>query len=238
MDAGLDPRRLLPYLADLELEVDRLRRQSQFLQHEVAEHLARSRVPARDSAAALADLVRSAEQLAAAAADVGDDAGCHPAQDQVISVAVRPLVRRVFRRQQRLHRSPGVKLLLELGCDAVEWFPGRLHHILDNLMSSALRYHDGKQPDAWVHVCLREVDRWYELKVADNGPGLPADAQREATELFFRSAPARPAGFGTGLAVVKMLIEQSGGRFTLESSAGGTTLSAALPRYDLNDFLT
>jgi hypothetical protein len=43
---------------------------------------------------------------------------------------------------------------------------------------------------------------------------------------------------GVGLAVVKLLIEQSGGSLTVESSPGnGTTFLAMLPRYDVGDYL-
>ena len=51
-------------------------------------------------------------------------------------------------------------------------------------------------------------------------------------------APARAAGLGVFLAVVKLLVEQSGGTLTVESGEGqGTTFMAVLPRYDVDDYL-
>src|SRR5439155_1414372 len=68
--------------------------------------------------------------------------------------------------------------------------------------------------------------------------GLPAEEQAEVFELFYRAAPARAAGLGVGLAVVKLLVEQSGGSLTVDSGEGqGTTFVAVLPRYDVDDFL-
>ena len=57
-------------------------------------------------------------------------------------------------------------------------------------------------------------------------------------ELFYRAAPTRAAGLGVGLAVVKLLVQQSGGTLTVDSGEGqGTTFLAVLPHYDVDDFL-
>ncbi|MBX9581003.1 MAG: sensor histidine kinase, partial [Gemmataceae bacterium] len=159
--------------------------------------------------------------------------------DQVVAVAVRPLVEQVFRWQQRLTGARGVALRLELEADHIEWFPARLRHILDNLLASAL-HHGG--PDAaglWVAVGLRQADGAYELRVSDNGAGPPPGPDRRALELFYRSSPARAAGRGAGLAVVGLLVEQCGGALTATPRAGGpgTEFVLTLPRYDLLDYL-
>jgi signal transduction histidine kinase len=75
--------------------------------------------------------------------------------------------------------------------------------------------------------------------VSDNGVGLPPGDHAEVFELFYRAAPARAAGLGVGLAVVKLLVAQSGGTLTADSGEGrGTSFVALLPRYDLDDFLS
>jgi signal transduction histidine kinase len=52
------------------------------------------------------------------------------------------------------------------------------------------------------------------------------------------AAPTRAAGLGVGLAVVELLVHQSGGTLTADSSQGqGTSFVAFLPRYDLVDYL-
>ena len=48
--------------------------------------------------------------------------------------------------------------------------------------------------------------------MSDNGIGLPSEGRADMFELFYRAAPVRAAGLGVGLAVVKLLVEQSGGR--------------------------
>jgi signal transduction histidine kinase len=57
-----------------------------------------------------------------------------------------------------------------------------------------------------------------------------------AFELGHRASLMRTAGLG--LAVVRMLIEQSGGSFTAMSGDGeGTTIVASLPRFAIDDYL-
>src|SRR5262249_7467680 len=110
--------------------------------------------------------------------------------------------------------------------------------ILDNLISNALKYRDPDKAESWVRLGLRASPEGYELRLSDNGLGLPADATGQVFELFYRAAPARAAAPGVGLAVVRMLVEQSGGSVTADSGHGqGSTLVVTLPRYPVDDFL-
>src|SRR5947209_18993524 len=99
---------LLAYVADLELEVDRLRKHSQFVQHEVRGSLKRIQMLCVDAlgaekvAPALGEIERTVKQLAAVLRDLQEPPGYHPSHDQVVSIAVRPLAEQVFRWQQRL----------------------------------------------------------------------------------------------------------------------------------------
>jgi signal transduction histidine kinase len=235
---------LLAYVADLELEVDRLRKQARYVQHEVQDSLKRIHVLCTDAERAggmqppLPDIDQAAKQLGMVVRDLQEPPGYHPAHDQVIAIAVRPLVEQVFRWQQRMHGAMDVKLILELESDHVEWFPARLRHILDNLLSNALRYRDSAKEEAWVHLGLRVSPDGYEFRLSDNGIGMPPSAHEQVMELFYRAAPARAAGLGVGLAVVKLLVEQSGGTITVDSGEGqGSTFIVVLPRFEVADFL-
>jgi signal transduction histidine kinase len=170
--------------------------------------------------------------------DLHDSPGYHPAHDQVVAIAVRPLAEQVFRWQQRLTGARGVELRLELEVDHVEWFPARLRHILDNLLANALRHRDPAETGPWVAVGLRATDGRYELRVSDNGAGPPSGEDRRVLDLFYRAAPIRATGLGAGLAVVKLLVDQSGGMLTATpGEGGGTDFVLTLPRYDLLDYL-
>jgi signal transduction histidine kinase len=238
-----DTARLLAYVADLELEVDRLRRQGRFIEKQAAETLTRilrlcTGPGPGDPLPTLAEVGAAARSLVEVVRDLHDSPGYHPAHDQVVAIAVRPLAEQVFRWQQRLTGARGAELRLDLEVDHVEWFPARLRHILDNLLANALRHRDPAEAGPWVAVGLRAADGGYELRVSDNGPGPPPGEDRRVLDLFYRSAPARAAGLGAGLAVVALLVEQSGGRLTAVPRDGrGTDFVLTLPRYDLLDYI-
>jgi signal transduction histidine kinase len=242
--AGANLHRLLPYVADLELEVDRLRRHNRLIHQEVRAALDHLRdittfpTGAAGSVPSLAEVARAVARLDDVLADLRDTPGYHPSHDQVVAVAVRPLAEQVFRWQQRLEAAEGVTLQLDLDAEHVEWFPVRLRHILDNLVSNALKYRDPEKPKPWVRLAVVATDDRYEVRVSDNGIGMPAEDREQVLNLVRRSAAAREAGLGVGLAVVKQLVEHSGGSLTIESRQGeGSTFVVVLPRYDENDYL-
>jgi signal transduction histidine kinase len=236
--------RLLAYVADLELEVDRLRAQGAFIERTAIGTLTTilrlCTLPAAgDPLPTLAEVETAARSLVGVVKDLHDSPGYHPAHDQVVAVAVRPLAAQVFRWQQRLTGGAGVSLRLELEIDHVEWFPARLRHILDNLIAHAMRFRDPSAASPWVLLGVRAVDGRYEVRVSYNGVGPPPGDDRRVLDLFYRAVPFRTAEMGVGLSVVKLLVEQSGGTLNAAPRRDdrGTDFVLTLPRYDLLDYL-
>jgi signal transduction histidine kinase len=241
---GAENSALLPYVTDLEFEVDRLRRQVQFVEQRAWAALKELRSSCQDAtrsgdaASALVQIERTTIDLAKVLEDLHEQPGYHPAHDQVVAIAVRPLIEQVFRWQQHLEDASQAVLHLELEVEYVNWFPARLRHIVDSLIANALKYAAGSKGESRVTLGLRRSAKGYELRISDNGAGISPEARIDMLDLFYRAAPARAAGLGVGLAVVKLLVEQSGGSLTVESVEGqGTSFLAILPQYDINDFL-
>ncbi len=103
---------------------------------------------------------------------------------------------------------------------------GALHCCLLNLLTNAI--------DAAPRGNIQVASRWLpdarriEIAVQDNGPGIPPELHEKIFEAFFTTKGSR--GTGLGLAVSRKLVEEFGGRLTLQSSPGhGATFTISLP---------
>jgi two-component system sensor histidine kinase BaeS len=110
----------------------------------------------------------------------------------------------------------------------------RIHQVLANLISNALRYApQGQQDPHAVSVTLKKETGLVIISVADNGPGLTAEQQARVFDRFWRSDVARDrgqGGSGLGLAISKSIVEAHAGRITVESTPGqGTIFTVTLP---------
>jgi signal transduction histidine kinase len=233
---------LMTYAAELELEVDRLRRRDQFLQHAAHDHvrqimrLCKEAAPPLDCASPTTKIAEACGEFSTLLRDANEPSGYHPAFDQVIAIAVQPLAEQVFRWQQRLSGAMNAVLRLDLQPGHIDWFPARLRHILDNLISNGLRYRDPSKGEVRIGLALRIIKEGYELRFTDNGLGMPDNQASGMLELFYRAAPTRAAGLGVGLAVVKFIVEQCCGTISVTSGNGqGTSITVVLPRYDVDD---
>jgi signal transduction histidine kinase len=239
---GPSAHQLVAYVADLELEVDRLRKQDQYLRHAFSHELDSLRMAIELASLPVESLTtarRAIQELAAVIDDLDDSTAGHPAHDQVTAITVRPLVEQIFRWQQRLSDARHAILHLELSAESINWFPARFRHILDNLLSNSLKYRDPDKGQSRVSVVLNHRAESIEVRVSDNGLGIPTDGSATALEFLNRSSHQPNPEMGVGLAVVKLLIEQSGGSLYVESTPGkGSQFLALLPRYDVGDYLT
>ncbi|MDQ2959758.1 MAG: HAMP domain-containing histidine kinase [Candidatus Dormibacteraeota bacterium] len=121
-----------------------------------------------------------------------------------------------------------VELTSDLRSTAVQGDPERLHQVVVNLLTNALKY-----TPAGGHVSLR-VDSDGALgciEVRDDGRGIPADEIPHVFERFWRGSGATAAaGSGIGLAVVDELVRAHGGRVVVTSPEGkGACFRVLLP---------
>ncbi|MHB9287442.1 sensor histidine kinase [Halobacteriales archaeon Cl-PHB] len=99
--------------------------------------------------------------------------------------------------------------------------------VLANLVDNAVRYHDG-EPSIRLSVDER-VDS-VELRVADDGPGIPAE---QFAILFEESEDRHDHGSGMGLWLVKWLADRHDGELHLEDNEPrGSVVCLTLPAAD------
>lgn len=109
--------------------------------------------------------------------------------------------------------------------------PAALGRIVTNLVTNAMKFSPERSP---IDITARIEGDVIEFRIADKGPGIPADQREAVFEPFFRgSAPhvVRTQGTGIGLAVVKELLDQMGGTVAVEENpGGGARMVVSLPR--------
>ena len=107
--------------------------------------------------------------------------------------------------------------------------PDHLAQVLANLLQNAVRY---TPPDGAVVVAAARHPADIVVSVTNTGAGIPTAALPHVFERFYRVEKSRDkarGGAGIGLAIVKRLVEQSGGQVGAESAAGRTRFWFSLP---------
>ncbi|MBJ6799367.1 ATP-binding protein [Geomonas propionica] len=104
----------------------------------------------------------------------------------------------------------------------------QLQQVLMNLMINAQQAMGGAS--GLVRLSARKLEQGaLELRVSDNGPGIPKEIQAKIFDPFFTTKPAGQ-GTGLGLSVSYGIVKEHGGEIRLESEEGvGTTFIITLP---------
>lgn len=124
-------------------------------------------------------------------------------------------------------------VLLDVQCEGdllLRGDPGLILLALRNLVGNALAW---SPAGGEVLVSLRGTAEQLEIRVDDQGPGVPAPERVRIFEPFVRgaAAPGRRAGYGLGLAIVRRAVDRHGGKVRVESSpAGGASFIMQIPR--------
>ena len=113
--------------------------------------------------------------------------------------------------------------------------PMALKQALQNLLHNAAKYGAGESH--WIGLSASrtggDVKPAIEIRVADRGPGIPADEQAHIFEPFFRGRRAlqdQIHGTGLGLNLAKKIVEAHGGSIQVKSAvAKGTEFIVHLP---------
>ena len=103
--------------------------------------------------------------------------------------------------------------------------------VMQNLLDNAVKY---TRPDAEaveIHVSTRAEGRHTELRIRDNGRGIPRRHLRTIFDKYERASAERsrqpqdgaPAGFGLGLSFVHQVVRAHGGTIRAESEEGRWT---------------
>ncbi|KEQ57023.1 Sensor protein GacS [Marine Group I thaumarchaeote SCGC AAA799-E16] len=115
--------------------------------------------------------------------------------------------------------------------------PERIKQVITNLIKNSLT---AVSPGTGkIKVTMEESPTDIKINVSDNGMGIPADKQKDLFKKFYQvdaTLTRESGGSGLGLAICKGIIDNHGGKISVQSSPNqGATFSITLPKTNSNE---
>jgi signal transduction histidine kinase len=102
---------------------------------------------------------------------------------------------------------------------------GQLNQVWTNLIDNAI---DAAGEGGSLTLRVSTRDRWVEVEVVDDGPGIPKDIRPRIFEPFFTTKDVG-AGTGLGLGIANRIVRTHGGHIEVRSRPGETVMCVRLP---------
>jgi nitrogen fixation/metabolism regulation signal transduction histidine kinase len=126
----------------------------------------------------------------------------------------------------KLYKDADIYLELDSSTQEINFDYEKLRRVLINLIENGLDSIKSKGAGD-IQIKTNRQEKVFVLQVTDTGSGIPTDLQTKIFEPYFST---KKSGVGLGLAIVKRIVEEHGGKISMESTEGvGTTFSIQLP---------
>jgi signal transduction histidine kinase len=171
-----------------------------------------------------ASLARDAARLGRLAGDLLSLArleGGHRFVPLELSALARQAAERAASRTPRVHIALDLDEHLPVNGD-----PDALSRLLANLLDNALSA--VPELDPAISIAVRHEAGRAEVRVADNGPGIPESQRERVFDRFFR-LDRGTEGHGLGLAIARRIAREHGGDLVYEPSSTGAVFALCLP---------
>ena len=111
--------------------------------------------------------------------------------------------------------------------------PQRMKQVLNNLVTNAIKF---TPPGGTVTISVRpHNERFVMISVSDTGYGIPVEDRPHIFERFYQSNHAlqsKMGGYGLGLPIARLIVEQHGGEISFDSVLDkGTTFDFTAPLF-------
>jgi two-component system phosphate regulon sensor histidine kinase PhoR len=150
-------------------------------------------------------------------------------------VPFRSLARQVILglQPQALKAEVSLSLDIPLNLPSLYIDPQRIKQVLNNLVTNAIKF---TPPSGSVVVHAQQHNKEFEMiSVVDTGYGIPPEDGPHVFERFYQSnhsEQSKMGGYGLGLSIAKLIVEQHGGSINFETLLDkGTTFYFTLPIY-------
>ena len=109
----------------------------------------------------------------------------------------------------------------------------QIKRVIHNIVNNSVKYMD--KPKGLINLRIKDVGDFIQVELEDNGKGIAMKDLPNIFERFYRTDASRNSskgGSGIGLAIVKKIVEEHGGKIWANSREGtGTTMSFVLRKY-------
>jgi signal transduction histidine kinase len=150
-------------------------------------------------------------------------------------VQLHRLVRQVISGMQPQAARADVALYQDVPTNSPSLYidPQRIKQVLNNLVSNAIKF---TPPEGTVTVSSHRYDEHFEMiSVSDTGYGIPCEDRQHIFERFYQSnhsEQSKMGGYGLGLSIAKLIVEQHGGTIGFNTVLDkGTTFYFTVPLY-------
>jgi PAS domain S-box-containing protein len=140
-------------------------------------------------------------------------------------IAIGPVIQSEVTDQREQFPSASIDVDGSIPDVEVEADP-RLESVVRNLVANAIQHNPSPNPT--VRVAATAGDAAVNIRVADDGPGIPESDREQIFERGYTGGES--AGTGLGLHLVSTLVDQYGGTVTVEDAdLGGAAFALTLP---------
>jgi len=122
----------------------------------------------------------------------------------------------------------GIKVDIDLADNLphIQAYGSELNQVWTNLIDNAIGAMDG---NGELELKAYQDDDWVVVEVADNGPGIPIEAQEKIFDPFFTTkAPGEGTGLGLNISH-GIVVEKHAGEISVKSKPGATRFTVKLP---------
>ncbi len=153
------------------------------------------------------------------------------AELNIAQTNINLLVQQIMKRLRPIANRKKVELILESIRDvSADIDEVKLTLAISNLIENAIKYN---MESGWVRVTLDADHKFFYIKVADSGIGIPEEVQDRIFERFYRVDKARSremGGSGLGLAITRSVVLMHKGAIKLNSKEGeGSVFTLRVP---------
>ena len=149
----------------------------------------------------------------------------------IAEVNINELLEIILKRLKPIARKRNIEVIFEsFRSVTAEVDEVKLSLAISNLIENAVKYNID---DGWVRVSLNADHKYFYVKVADSGIGIPDNAQNYIFDRFYRVDKARArqtGGTGLGLAITKNVVLMHNGAIKVYSKENeGSTFTIRIP---------